>query len=87
MSGTPLTERRIFSAALAVHEQVETAYETVFKDKPADGQFFEDLEDAYKAYLKRTAKRPLKPMEVKTAQRIFRDQCRSSMAAAKKRAK
>lgn len=80
-----LTQRRILSAGQGVLDQVEQAYETVFARGSADDEFFEGLESAYLAFLKQTAKRPLKVREIGAAERIFRDACRDLMRKAKER--
>lgn len=85
MSGTTLSDRRISSAGRAVLEQVESAYDTVFPRGPADDRFFDEMQEAYNQYRNRTNKRPITPRDVKNAQRVFRDQCRSAMAEAKRR--
>lgn len=79
-----LTDRRISSAAQAVLQQVEEAYETVFEDRAAGSAFFEELEDAHSFYQKRTAARPLGVHAIKLAQRKFRDSCRTIMRKARK---
>lgn len=84
-NGPTLTERRISSAARAVLDQVESAYEQVFPGERADDQFFDELDAAHADYQRRTAQRPITPTEVKTAQRIFRDKCRTVMQEAKNR--
>lgn len=85
MSGVPLTERRISSAALAVLEDVEKAYGTVFEKKSADDRFFAELQIEHLQFYSRTLKRPITPRQVKHAQRMFRDACRDLMAEAKAR--
>ncbi|GBE23743.1 hypothetical protein BMS3Bbin02_00008 [bacterium BMS3Bbin02] len=85
MSGTTLSDRRISSAGRAVLEQVEAAYETVFAKASARDAFFSGLNAAFLRFRKRTAKRPILPRDVKNTQRVFRDECRSVMAEAKRR--
>lgn len=81
-----VSDRRVESAANEVLDQVEKAYEQVLPDGLEDSSltaFDDQLDEAYRAYMDRTKRRPITPRQVQAAQRIFREDCRKAMREAR----